>query len=153
MTKQKELHSSRCLLTALVNRLKGNLKRVRFLICLTPFACRSGQTSSMLGGAQFKATLLNQKALVSNIQCKMTDSDACPEMESSFLQLLILTGVCPYLLTSLHRGRSGQKMHNAAGSHQSHKAPELSVYACVNWFSTVSLKPKSMPYAHAAQQR
>lgn len=78
MTEKKELHSSRCLLTALVNRLKGNLKRVQFLICLTPFACRSGQTSSMLGGAQFKATLLNQKALVSNIQCKMTDTDACP---------------------------------------------------------------------------
>lgn len=69
MTEQKGLHSPRCLLTVVVNRLKGILKS-NFLICLTPFACRSGQTSSMLGGAQFKATLLDQKALFSNIQCK-----------------------------------------------------------------------------------
>ena len=33
------------------------------LIHLTPFAWRSGQTSSMLGGAQFKATLLTVKHL------------------------------------------------------------------------------------------
>lgn len=75
MTEQKGLHSPRCLLTVAVNRLKGILKS-NILVCLTPFACRSGQTSSMLGGAQFKATLFDQKALFSNIQCKMTDSNS-----------------------------------------------------------------------------
>lgn len=44
------------------------------MIHLTPFAWRSGQTSSMLGGAQFKATLLTVKAFASNLQCKMTDN-------------------------------------------------------------------------------
>lgn len=79
------------------------------MICLTPFACRSGQTSSMLGGAQFKATLLDQKALFSYIQCKMTDSNSW-QTRVDGKQLLTLTGVCPYLLTILHRGHSGQKM-------------------------------------------
>lgn len=53
----------RCLLTDLVYWVKRELKtfvlKKKFtgLIHLTPFAWRSGQTSSMLGGAQFKATL------------------------------------------------------------------------------------------------
>lgn len=53
----------RCLLTDLVHWVKRELKTFFLkksslvLIHLTPFAWRSGQTSSMLGGAQFKATL------------------------------------------------------------------------------------------------
>lgn len=42
---------------------KKQQKSLLVLIHLTPFAWRSGQTSSMLGGAQFKATLLTIKHL------------------------------------------------------------------------------------------
>lgn len=50
----------------LLVRPEGNFSEVYRLSCLTPFACRSGQTSSMLGGAQFKATPLGSKALASH---------------------------------------------------------------------------------------
>ena len=58
----------RCLLIDLVYWVKRELKTIKkksslVLIHLTPFAWRSGQTSSMLGGAQFKATLLTVKHL------------------------------------------------------------------------------------------
>lgn len=56
----------RCLLIDLVHWVKRELKTFfkkssLVLIHLTPFAWRSGQTSSMLGGAQFNATLLPVK--------------------------------------------------------------------------------------------
>lgn len=50
-------------------------KKVHWLIHLPPFAWRSGQTSSVLGGAQFKATL-PPKASASDLQCKTTDSNS-----------------------------------------------------------------------------
>lgn len=58
----------RWLLIDLVHWVKRELKTLKkksslVLIHLTPFAWRSGQTSSMVGGAQFKATLLTVKHL------------------------------------------------------------------------------------------
>lgn len=57
------LSPSRCLLIDLVHWIKRELKTLKkksslVLIHLTPFAWRSGRTSSMLGGAQCKATLV-----------------------------------------------------------------------------------------------
>lgn len=128
MTEQKGLHSTRCLLTEVVNRLKGILKS-NFLICLTPFACRSGQTSSMLGGAQFKATLPDQKALFSDIQCKVTDSNS---NQSGWQAASCSFPVNRDLPLPAHS--SAQRPLWAENAvlqevNQSHKAPELSVYA------------------------
>lgn len=69
---------SRCLLIDLVDWIKRELKTLKkksslVLIHLTPFAWRSGQTSSMLGGAQFKSNTIDCEAFASNIQCRMTD--------------------------------------------------------------------------------
>lgn len=151
---KKGLRSSRCLLTALVNRLKGNLKRVQFLICLTPLACRSGQTSSMLGGAQFKATLLDRKALLSNIQCKMTDSNSC-QNRGDGKQLSAASDINGGLPLPAHK--SGQRplwAENAQCCGKSIDPTKLQncQFMHVKWFSVVSLKPKSTPYAYTAQQ-
>lgn len=54
-------------------------------------------------------------------------------MASSFLQLLTLTGVCPYLLTVLHRGHSGQKMQCCRKSINSTKLQNCQ-FMHVNWF-------------------
>lgn len=67
----------RCLLIDLVHWVKRELKTFfkkssLVLIHLTPFAWRSGQTSSMLGGAQFNATLLTVKHLPAIYNAKMT---------------------------------------------------------------------------------
>lgn len=123
------------------------------MICLTPFACRSGQTSSMLGGAQFKATLLDQKALFSNIQCKMTDSNSW-QTRVVGKQLPAASDINRGLPLPAHS--SAQRplwAENAALQevNQFHKAPELSVYARKLVFLW-SLKPKSTPYAYTAQR-
>lgn len=67
----------RCLLIDLVHWVKRELKTFfkkssLVLIHLTPFAWRSGQTSSMLGGAQFNATLLTVKHLPAIYNANMT---------------------------------------------------------------------------------
>lgn len=55
----------RCLLAACRwSGWKGILKKFMGQLRLTHFACRSGQTSSMLGGAQFKATLRSPKHML-----------------------------------------------------------------------------------------
>lgn len=110
------------------------------MICLTPFACRSGQTSSMLGGAQFKATLLDQKAVFSNIQCKMTDSNSW-ETRVDGKQLPAASDINRGLPLPAHS--SAQRpfwTENAVLQevNQFHKAPELSVYACKLVFYSLS---------------
>lgn len=85
----------------------------------------------MLGGAQFKATLLDQKALFSNIQCKMTDSNSW-QTRVDGKQLPAASDANRDLPLPAHS--SAQRplwAENAALQevNQFHKAPELSVYA------------------------
>lgn len=69
-------------------------------------------------------------------------------MASSFLQLLTLTGVCPYLLTVLHRGHSGQKMQCYGKWLNSTKLQNCQ-FMHENWFLW-SLKPNSTPYTYCS---
>lgn len=122
------------------SQAKRDFKKSNFLICLTPFACRSGQTSSMLGGAQFKATLLDQKALFSNIQCKMTDSNSWQTRKDG-KQLPAASDVNRGSPLPAHS--SAQRPLWAENAvlqevNQFHKSSELSVYACKLVFYSLS---------------
>lgn len=94
----------------------------------------------MLGGAQFKATLLNQKALFSNIQCETTDSNS-RQTRAVGKQLPAASDINRGLPLPAHS--SAQRplwAENAALQevNQFHKAPELSVYARKLFFFIIS---------------
>lgn len=139
INEEKGLHSSRCLLTVVVHRLKGILKRVIFWFVSLLLPVDQAKHQACWEGHNLKQHYLTRKHFSAIYNAKwQTATHGKPEkMASSFLQLLTLTGVRPYLLTVLHRGHSGQKMQCRRKWINSTKLRNCQ-FMHVNWFFTVS---------------
>lgn len=109
----------RCLLIDLVHWVKRELKTFKkksslVLIHLTPFAWRSGQTSSMLGGAQFKATLLTVKHLPAIYNAKWQIILVTKQEDGKQLSLawkLTALRSCPFLQVYVSRWAEGNTLN------------------------------------------
>lgn len=109
----------RCLLIDLVHWVKRELKTFKkksslVLIHLTPFAWRSGQTSSMLGGAQFKATLLTVKHLPAIYNAKWQIILVTKQKDGKQLSVawkLTALRSCPFLQVCVSRWAEGNTLN------------------------------------------
>lgn len=135
INEQKGLHSSRCLLTVVVNRLKGILERVIFWFVSLLLPVDQAKHQACWEGHNLKQHYLTRKhfSAIYNAKWQRATHGKPEQMASSFLQLLMLAGVCPYLLTVLHRGHSGQKMQCCRKWINSTKLQNCQ-FMHVNWF-------------------